>query len=272
MGGQLRAHELRRRRGDGRAAHDERDFAFAKKPTAGRSSTVVSPVAGETYSTDAWQEWYGEKGSGRAASRPASSPTDSASKPATAINRAWPSSWPALAWAIRQTTWRLRDWGISRQRYWGTPIPIIHCEPTCPGARAGAREAGPAGGAAGRPDPSTASATRSTKHAAFDQRADCPTVRRGPAARRETDTMDTFVDSVVVLHRAYLPDSGTPRQMVDRSGTDYWMPMDQYIGGIEHAILHLLYCAFLDQGHARSEVSSRSMRPVRKTCSRRAWC
>jgi leucyl-tRNA synthetase len=134
----------------------------------------------------------------------------------------------------KKTTWRLRDWGISRQRYWGTPIPIIHCE-----------EHGPV------PVPERdlpvvlpedvvpdGSGNPLNKHAAF-LNVPCPVC--GKPARRETDTMDTFVDSSWYFMRYC--DASNDKAMVG-AGTQYWMPMDQYIGGIEHAILHLLYARF----------------------------
>ena len=133
----------------------------------------------------------------------------------------------------KQVVWRLRDWGISRQRYWGTPIPIIHCE-DC--------------GAVPVPDkdlPVTlpedlvpdGSGNPLAKHRAF---LDCACPRCGKSARRETDTMDTFVDSSWYYIRYACPGAA---QMVDER-VNYWLPVDQYVGGIEHAILHLLYSRF----------------------------
>jgi leucyl-tRNA synthetase len=133
----------------------------------------------------------------------------------------------------KQVTWRLRDWGISRQRYWGTPIPMIKC-PVCgdvpvPDAQLPVvlpEDLVPDG--SGNP---------LHKSAAF---LDCECPKCGGKAQRETDTMDTFVDSSWYFFR-YASYDGTT--MVD-ARSDYWMPVDQYIGGIEHAILHLLYSRF----------------------------
>jgi leucyl-tRNA synthetase len=135
----------------------------------------------------------------------------------------------------KKTTWRLRDWGISRQRYWGTPIPIIHCEEH---------------GAVPVPEQDLpvvlpedcvpdGSGNPLNKHEGFHAGVKCPVC--GKPARRETDTMDTFVDSSWYFMRYCDPQN---QQRMVGQGTDYWMPMDQYIGGIEHAILHLLYARF----------------------------
>jgi leucyl-tRNA synthetase len=149
----------------------------------------------------------------------------------------------------KKTTWRLRDWGISRQRYWGTPIPIVHC---------------PEHGA--QPVPLSqlpvrlpedcipdGSGNPLIKHEGFHKGATCPIC--GADARRETDTMDTFVDSSWYFIRYCLPEQDQKDSAVmTNDAVQYWMPrassasggaaMDQYIGGIEHAILHLLYARF----------------------------
>ncbi|WP_290872794.1 leucine--tRNA ligase [Aquabacterium sp.] len=211
-------------------AHDERDFAFAKK--YGIAIEQVIAVEGETFSLEAWAEWYGDKqrsvcvnsgelnGLGHKAA---------VGKVAELLG--------AKGVGEKKTTWRLRDWGISRQRYWGTPIPIIHCA-----------DCGPV------PVPEADLPVRLPEDVVPDgsgnplkSRPDflnvgCP--KCGKPAQRETDTMDTFVDSSWYFMRYTCADN--TEKMVDER-TQYWMGqggMDQYIGGIEHAILHLLYARF----------------------------
>jgi leucyl-tRNA synthetase len=212
--------------------HDERDFAFAKK--YGLDILQVVHFDDEPHFTyDHWQEWYGVK--------------DLSGKRSVTINSdnysglSFQLAVDAIAVALehkglggKKTTWRLRDWGISRQRYWGTPIPIIHC-PKC--------------GAVPVPESDLpvvlpedlipdGSGNPLHRHAAFLNVA-CPSC--GQPARRETDTMDTFVDSSWYFMR-YCDPRNTEAMVGE--GAKYWMPMDQYIGGIEHAILHLLYARF----------------------------
>ena len=132
------------------------------------------------------------------------------------------------------TKFRLRDWGISRQRYWGCPIPVVHCETcgTVPEAKANLPVLLPQDVTFDVPG------NPLDRHPTWRQ-ATCP--KCGGAARRETDTMDTFVDSSWYYARFTSPGAATP---TDRADADYWMNVDQYIGGIEHAILHLLYSRF----------------------------
>jgi leucyl-tRNA synthetase len=209
-------------------AHDERDFLFAKK--YGIDIIEVVLIDGLEYDYDHWQDWYADK------TRGVTINSDSFS------GLRFKEAVDAVAHALqvrhlgeKRTTWRLRDWGVSRQRYWGTPIPIIHCS---------------AHGAVPVPEKDLpvvlpkdcvpdGSGNPLNKHEAFHAGVVCPVC--GKSARRETDTMDTFVDSSWYFMRYCDPQNS---QMMVAEGADYWMPMDQYIGGIEHAILHLLYARF----------------------------
>jgi leucyl-tRNA synthetase len=208
-------------------AHDERDFAFAKKYNLPIKPVVA--IEGETFSLDTWQDWYADKQRGRCIN---SGKYDGLSF-AEAVD-AVAADLKAKNLGDIQVHYRLRDWGISRQRYWGCPIPLIHCD-TC--------------GTVPVPDdqlPVTlptdcvpdGSANPLAKRADF---VNCACPKCGQPARRETDTMDTFVDSSWYYARYCATDNTTA--MVDER-TNYWMPVDQYIGGIEHAILHLLYSRF----------------------------
>ncbi len=150
--------------------------------------------------------------------------------------------------AERKVNFRLRDWGISRQRYWGCPIPVIHCE-TCGTVPVPADQL-----PVMLPDDATFDVPGNPldRHPTW-KHVDCPKCKK--KAVRETDTMDTFVDSSWYFARFTAPDAKTP---VDETAIDYWMPVDQYIGGIEHAILHLLYSRFFyramgETGHAGSK-------------------
>ena len=208
-------------------AHDERDFEFAKK--YGLPIKQVVAAEGETFSLDAWAAWYGDKQ--RAVCVNSGELDGLAFKPA--VSRV-AELLAAKGLGETKTTWRLRDWGISRQRYWGTPIPIIHCQ-DCGVVPVPAQDLPVVLPVDCIPD---GSGNPLKKHAAFLNVA-CP--QCGKPAQRETDTMDTFVDSSWYFMRYC--DAGNEQAMVGE-GSQYWMPMDQYIGGIEHAILHLLYARF----------------------------
>ena len=137
-------------------------------------------------------------------------------------------------WGKGVTKFRLRDWGLSRQRYWGCPIPVVHCD-TC-GVVPEKKENLPVT----LPDDVTFDVPGNPldRHPTW-RNCDCPSC--GKPALRETDTMDTFVDSSWYFARFTSPRADTPTNMDD---VKYWMNVDQYIGGIEHAILHLLYSRF----------------------------
>jgi leucyl-tRNA synthetase len=210
-------------------AHDERDFAFAKKYQIAIKQVVA--VEGETFTTDAWADSYGDKQRGVTVN---SGKYDGLAYKATVDAVAADLAEKQIG--EKKTTWRLRDWGISRQRYWGTPIPIIHCE-SCGDVPVPYADLPVVLPTECIPD---GSGNPLKTHAAF---LNVPCPKCGKAAQRETDTMDTFVDSSWYFMRYTCPDAAT---MVDERN-DYWMGeagMDQYIGGVEHAVLHLLYARF----------------------------
>ncbi|PIT75247.1 leucine--tRNA ligase [Limnohabitans sp. JirII-31] len=226
-------------------AHDERDFAFALKydlpirQVVGLDAAASANAASLAFDAKTWQEWYATKvgvcvNSGELDGLRFK---DAVTKVAELL--------AAIGLGEKKTTWRLRDWGVSRQRYWGTPIPIIHCDEH---------------GAVPVPEKDLpvvlpqdcipdGSGNPLHTHEGFHAGVTCPVC--GKPARRETDTMDTFVDSSWYFMRYCDPTNS--EQMV-AEGTRYWMRdahqatggsgMDQYIGGIEHAILHLLYARF----------------------------
>jgi len=211
-------------------AHDERDFAFALQYQLPIKDVIATkdPSIGEPFDTSRWQEWYADKektiviNSGKYDGLSVKDAVDAVAQ-----------DLQNLGIGEKKTTYRLRDWGISRQRSWGTPIPIIHCE-VCGEVPVPEKDLPVILPEDCVPD---GSGNPLNKHTAF-LNVDCP--RCAKPARRETDTMDTFVDSSWYFMRYTGPDATT---MVD-ARNDYWMPMDQYIGGIEHAILHLLYARF----------------------------
>jgi leucyl-tRNA synthetase len=207
--------------------HDERDFHFAKK--YGLPIRQVIEVAGKVFGTEAWQEWYADKENGRCVQ---SGKYDGLDYPAAVDAIA--ADLKAKGLGEKQVLWRLRDWSISRQRYWGTPIPIVHCAgcgdvPVPDGELPVVLPEDCVPDGAGNP---------LAKRADF---VNCACPKCGKPARRETDTMDTFVDSSWYYTRFACPDNG--QSMTDER-VAHWLPVDQYIGGIEHAILHLLYSRF----------------------------
>jgi leucyl-tRNA synthetase len=206
-------------------AHDERDYAFALKyglPIKG----VIRHPSGDAV-PEPWKPAYAEYGtcinSGKYDGLGYQAAVDAIA-----------ADLKAKGLGEKQVQWRLRDWGISRQRYWGCPVPIVHCE---------------ACGDVPVPDEQLpvvlpenlvpdGSGNPLAKLPSFYE-TKCPSC--GKPAKRETDTMDTFVDSSWYFARFACPDND--QAMLD-ARANYWMPVDQYIGGIEHAILHLLYSRF----------------------------
>jgi leucyl-tRNA synthetase len=213
-------------------AHDQRDLDFARKYGLAVIPVVLPPgEAADGFKIGA--EAY--VGPGRIFNSEFLNGLDIEAAKAAAIARV-----EAADQGQGATVYRLRDWGIARQRGWGCPVPIIHC-PTC----------GPVGAPKAElpvrlPDdldfsrPGNALA----RHPTFRHVA-CP--RCGGPAERETDTLDTFVDSSWYFARFTDPNSATP---INRDAADYWMPVDQYVGGIEHAVLHLLYARFVTRALA----------------------
>jgi leucyl-tRNA synthetase len=206
-------------------AHDERDYAFALKYGLPIKPVIRHPAGDKV--DPPWKPEYSEYGvcinSGKYDGLPYQAAVD-----AIAADLA------AKKLGEKQIQWRLRDWGVSRQRYWGTPIPIVHCaacgDVPVPDDQLPVK----------LPENLVPDGTGNplAKLPAFYE-TKCPSC--GKAAKRETDTMDTFVDSSWYFARFACP--GQDKAMVD-SRARYWMPVDQYIGGIEHAILHLLYSRF----------------------------
>ncbi|MES2819381.1 MAG: leucine--tRNA ligase [Pseudomonadota bacterium] len=207
-------------------AHDERDFAFAQQYGLPIKAVVRTSAGDETPAP--WQAAYGEHGQ--------------------LINSGdfdgldFAGAFDAIEVALlkktlgqARTQFRLRDWGISRQRYWGCPIPIIHCD-TCGDVPVPEDQLPVVLPEDVVPDGAGSPLARLPEF--YD--CSCPTC--GAPAKRETDTMDTFVESSWYFARYASPHYA--KGMVDPAAADHWLPVDQYIGGIEHAILHLLYARF----------------------------
>ncbi|HEX8414588.1 MAG TPA: leucine--tRNA ligase, partial [Sphingomicrobium sp.] len=206
-------------------AHDQRDFEFATRYGLPINRVVANSTehAGDAVGDEA------DTGHGVAVNSSFLNGLTTEVAAAEVIRRA-----EADGWGKGTTQYRLRDWGVSRQRYWGTPIPIIHCE-----------RCGPVS------VPRAQLPVELPEHVSFDvpgnpldrhpswRVVDCP--RCGSVARRETDTLDTFVDSSWYFIRFASQPSDQP---FDRAEAESWLPVAQYIGGVEHAILHLLYARF----------------------------
>ena len=209
-------------------AHDERDFEFASKYKL-PIKQVIS-VDNQAFDASAWQEWYADKENGVLVNSHEfndlnfQAAFDAIGNKLQSLNAGEP-----------KTQYRLRDWGISRQRYWGCPIPIIHCE-DCGDVPVPEQDLPVVLPENVIPD---GSGSPLTKMPEFYETT-CPNC--GKPARRETDTMDTFNESSWYQFRYMSPKF--EEGMVEPNAAQYWGQADQYIGGIEHAILHLLYARF----------------------------
>ncbi|PMQ13571.1 Leucine--tRNA ligase [Pseudomonas sp. AD21] len=207
-------------------AHDERDFEFAHKYNLPVKS-VVRTSSGDTNPAP-WQGAYGEHGA----------LINSGEFDGLDFTGAFDAMEVALIkknLGASRTQFRLRDWGISRQRYWGCPIPIIHCN-TCGDVPVPEDQLPVVLPEDVVPDGAGSPLAR------MPEFYECSCPKCGQPAKRETDTMDTFVESSWYYARYASPhfEGG----LVEKSAADHWLPVDQYIGGIEHAILHLLYARF----------------------------
>ena len=209
-------------------AHDERDFAFAH--AYGLPMKQVIAVGDNAFDAQTWQDWYADKENGKLINSGEFNGLDF-----QAAFDAIGAKLQATGAGEPKTQYRLRDWGISRQRYWGCPIPIIHCE-RCGDVPVPEQDLPVVLPENVVPD---GAGSPLAKMPEFYQ-TQCPSC--GGAARRETDTMDTFMESSWYQFRYMSPrfDGG----MVAPEAAAYWQQVDQYIGGIEHAILHLLYARF----------------------------
>jgi leucyl-tRNA synthetase len=213
-------------------AHDQRDLDFARKYGLPVTPVVLPPSADPT-SFDVADEAY--VGPGRIYNSRFLDGLEIEAAKAEAISRI-----EAMGLGTGATVYRLRDWGVSRQRYWGCPIPVIHCE-----------------GCGPVPVPEDQLPVVLPDDVSFDvpgnpllrhptwRHTTCP--KCGSPAQRETDTLDTFVDSSWYFARFAEPHADAP---IDKAAADYWLAVDQYIGGIEHAILHLLYARFITRALA----------------------
>jgi leucyl-tRNA synthetase len=210
--------------------HDERDFEFAHKYNLPIKQVIAVEGADADYDPQHWKDWYSDK------TRADMRVVNSGELDGKSYREAFDflaDQLQASGNGLRRVNWRLRDWGVSRQRYWGCPIPVIYC-PTCDAV----------------PVPEDQLPVVLPEDVAFSgvqspikadpawRKTTCP--QCGGPAERETDTFDTFMESSWYYARYTSP--GANGQVDERA--NYWLPVDQYIGGIEHAILHLLYFRF----------------------------
>lgn len=211
-------------------AHDERDFEFANKYNLPITQVIDFKDKQGQYDSREWQEWYSDKDTGYCIN---SGVLDGLSSADAAAKVEEIVSAKNLGKATIQ--YRLRDWGVSRQRYWGCPIPMVNCEycGTVPVDEADLPVVLPTDVI---PD------GRGNPLKNMPEFINCTCPKCGQPAERETDTFDTFVESSWYAQRFASPHDDT--QMIDRAAADKWLPVDQYVGGVEHAVLHLLYARF----------------------------
>ncbi|HSY31739.1 MAG TPA: leucine--tRNA ligase [Verrucomicrobiae bacterium] len=209
-------------------AHDERDFEFATKYGLA-IPIVVQPSDGEALSKDALKEAFTEYGKSLNSGPYSGLTTEEALARMSAEAE-------AKGFGKRETVFRLKDWGISRQRYWGTPIPVIYC------ANDGMVAVPDADLPVVLPENVKLTGEGESPLAATPEFVNVKCPKCGGDARRETDTMDTFVDSSWYFYRYCDPHND--KAPFDKGKVAYWFTIDQYIGGITHAILHLLYSRF----------------------------
>lgn len=209
-------------------AHDQRDFEFARKYAIPIKIVIQNPE--QNLERGQMTEAYIEPGIMTGSAPFDGMDSESAKAAISALIE-------EKGYGSVTSTYRLRDWGISRQRYWGNPIPVIHC-PKC-GVVLVPDEDLPVL----LPDEIQVGKTTSNPLLSVPDWINVPCPKCGEAARRETDTMDTFVDSSWYYARYADPHNST--KPFDPELADYWMPVDQYIGGIEHACMHLLYARFI---------------------------
>jgi len=208
-------------------AHDQRDFDFARK--YGLPIRVVIQPDGRELDGRTMTEAYVDEG------RLANSGRFDGMPNLEAIG-AITDYLAEKGWGAHAVNYRIRDWGISRQRYWGAPIPVVHCE------RCGILPVPEKDLPVTLPEDIEFPQGRVLPLAEIPSFYETTCPRCSAPAKRETDTMDTFVESSWYFDRYACPDFD--QGMLDRGRTEYWMPVDQYIGGIEHAVLHLLYSRF----------------------------
>ncbi len=219
------------------AAHDQRDLDFARKYGL-EVRTVIRPD-GEDDNYAVYKEAY--TGPGKLFNSDFLDGMTIDEAKAEVARRAEQGGF-----GKKTINFRLRDWGISRQRYWGCPIPVVHCADCgiVPVAKSDLPVTLP-------DDVSFDKPGNPLEHHPTWKNVDCP--KCGKPARRETDTFDTFIDSSWYFARFCSPKSENP---VDQAAADYWLPVDQYVGGVEHAILHLLYSRFYTRAMKKIGLSS----------------